>query len=259
MNSPLIPIRIVNLPARADRRVQLAAQMAMLGDYPYAFFPAVHGARQPDHPLFDHYDPVARARVKGRSNPLKPSQLGCFASHYLLWQECLESGRPLIVIEDDAIIQPNFADFLRQAPAIAQHWPLVWLHGSDKPGRDPSIAIERAGPFVLHKKLKGHFRTVAYLITPEGAKALLRHCETWVYPVDDTMIRFYEHGVESIALQPPCVTHDDDSASDITGPSIRTPHSLGDNLRREAFRLRDNIRKLFHNFVFRLHHRRLHT
>lgn len=259
MNIPPLPIRIVNLPARADRRAQLDAQMALLGDYPYAFFPAVHGIQQPDHPLFDHYDPVARERVKGRNNPLKPSQLGCFASHYLLWQECLASGTPMIVIEDDAIIQPNFTDFLTHAPALAQRWPLVWLHGNDKPGRDPSIPIERLGPFVLHKKLKGHFRTVAYLITPEGADALLRHCETWIYPVDDTMIRFYEHGVESIALHPPCVTHDDDSASDITGSHARPRRSLGDKLRREGFELRDRLRKAAHNLAFRLRHRRLRT
>uniref|UniRef100_UPI00333EF3E4 glycosyltransferase family 25 protein n=1 Tax=Castellaniella defragrans TaxID=75697 RepID=UPI00333EF3E4 len=257
MTDTRIPIRIINLPARADRRAQVAAQMAPLGDYPYSFFPAVHGIQQPDHPLFRHYDPAARQRVKGRDNPLKPSQLGCFASHYLLWQECVASGTPLIVVEDDAILRPNFGSFLAQAPTIAQHWPLVWLHGNDKPGHDPSIAVERAGPFVLRKKLKSHFRTVAYLITPEGASALLRHSQTWIYPVDDTMIRFYEHGVESIALQPACVTHDDDSESDITGPDTRTRRSWGDKLRREAFKLRDNLRKIVHNARFRLRHRRL--
>lgn len=250
-----IPIRIVNLPARADRRAQVAAQMAPLGDYPYEFFAAVHGAQEPDHPLFQHYDAQARARVKGHNNPLKPSQLGCFASHYLLWQACVASGQPMIVVEDDAILQPNFADFLAQAPQIAQRWPLVWLHGNDKQGRDPSMAVERAGPFVLVKKLKGHFRTVAYLINPAGAQALLDFCKTWIYPVDDTMIRFYEHGVESMALQPPCVTHDDDSESDITGPRVHAPHSLGDNLRREAFRLRDNLNKAWHNLRFWLRHR----
>ncbi len=259
MSDARIPIRIVNLPSRADRREHLAAQMAPLGDYPYGFFPAVHGARQPDHPLFSHYDPAARERVKGRGNPLKPSQLGCFASHYLLWQECVESGAPLIVVEDDAILRSNFGDFLALAPEIARRWPLVWLHGNDKGGRDPSVAVDRAGPFVLHKKLKGHFRTVAYLITPAGAEALLRHCETWIYPVDDTMIRFYEHGVESIELRPACVAHDDDSASDITGPGARAPRRLDDRLRREAFKLRDNLRKAVHNALFRLHHRRLRT
>ncbi|MER1966976.1 glycosyltransferase family 25 protein [Castellaniella sp. GW247-6E4] len=259
MTDARIPIHIVNLPSRTDRRARLAAQMALMGDYPYSFFSAVHGARQPDHPLFRHYDPAARERVKGHGSPLKPSQLGCFASHYLLWQECVESGAPLIVIEDDAILGPNFAKFLEHAPAIARRWPLVWLHGNDKPGRDPSIAVDREGAFVLHKKLKGHFRTVAYLITPAGAQALLRHCETWIYPVDDTMIRFYEHGVESIALRPACVTHDDASESDIRGPASRARRGLGDTLRREAFRLRDNLRKTLHNTVFRLHHRRLRT
>ncbi|MGE4451366.1 glycosyltransferase family 25 protein [Castellaniella sp.] len=252
-----IPIRIINLPARADRRERIAAQLAALGPYPYRFFEAIHGARQPDHPLFHHYDAAARARAKGRNNPLKPSQLGCFASHYLLWQECAESGESLIVIEDDAILLPNFQDFLARASVMAAHWPLVWLHDNDKPGRDPSIAVERIGPFVLHKKLKGHFRTVAYLITPQGARSLLRHCASWIYPVDDTMIRFYEHGVESIALQPCCVTQDDESASDITGPAARPRRALADKLRRETHHLSDQVRRAIHNLRFRLHHRRI--
>src|SRR5690606_11626523 len=103
-----IPIRVISLASRLDRRRQISDQFDRLSISGYSFLDAVNGKQQPDHPLFAHYDPIARARVRGRGRDLKPSQLGCFASHYLLWQECAESGRPLIVVEDDAVLKGHF-------------------------------------------------------------------------------------------------------------------------------------------------------
>lgn len=249
-----IPIRVINLPARADRRARMAAQFARLNVQGYSFLAAVHGAQQPDHPLFRHYDAAARRRVRGPGRDLKPSQLGCYASHYLLWQECVETAGPLIVVEDDAILLDNFPVFLDHAAQIARRWPLVWLHDNDKPGRDPSVPVDRVGPFVLRRKLKTHYRTVAYLIDPRAARALLAYSEAWLYPVDDAMCRSYDHGVENIALQPHCVTHDNDSASDITG-AADAPLAWPHRIRREAFKGCDQLRRTLHNLAWRLRHR----
>ena len=251
-----IPIRIISLASRPDRRRQIADRFDRLGVTGYSFLDAVNGKAQPDHPLFAHYDPIARARVKGRGRDLKPSQLGCFASHYLLWQECAESGRPLIVIEDDAILKENFLDALVQAPGLAETWPLVWLYEYDRPGRDPSMKVGKAGPFTLMRKLKQHSCSVAYLLSPAGAAALLRHGQTWVYPLDDTMFRFYEHGVESIVIQPACVTQDRESPSDITDPADVARLPLRDKVRREAYKARDTIWRWLHNLRFRIRHGR---
>ncbi|WP_368643157.1 glycosyltransferase family 25 protein [Castellaniella ginsengisoli] len=250
-----IPIRVISLASRTDRRRQVAEQFARLGVAGYSFLDAVNGKEQPDHPLFAHYDPAARARRKGRGRDLKPSQLGCFASHYLLWQECAASGRPMVVVEDDALLQDNFPDLLIRASQLAERWPLIWLHGYDRSGRDPVMAVGRMGPFTLVRKLKRHSCTVAYLLSPAGAEALLAHCGSWVYPVDDTMIRFYEHGVESILLQPPCVAQDHDSPSDIRGAENR-PMPWPDKIRREFYKACDEIRRVWHNLRFRLRFRR---
>lgn len=254
-----IAIRVINLAARADRREQIAAQFRRLGVDAYTFFEAVDGREQPDHPLFRHYDPAARRRVKGPGRDLKGSQLGCYASHYLLWEECVARGEPLVVVEDDAIVLDDFPVFLRHAREIADLWPLVWLHDNDKPGRDPSLAAGRVGPFELRKKLKTHYRTVAYLVSPRGARDLLRHSQTWIYPVDDAMCRFYDHGVENIQVRPHCVTHDNDSASDITGAEASAPLSGRDILRRESFKALDQVRRLAHNLRFRLRYWRSRT
>jgi glycosyl transferase family 25 len=249
-----IPIRIISLASRPDRRRQIAAQFDRLAVSGYSFLDAVNGKLQPDHPLFDHYDPAARARVKGRGRDLKPSQLGCFASHYLLWLECAASGQPLIVIEDDAILKDNFTDMLEHARALLQAWPFIWLHEYDRPGRDAFTRVGQVGPFALTRKLKRHSCSVAYLLAPEGARALLSGGQTWIYPVDDTMFRFYEHGVENIAIRPACVAQDHESPSDITGAAVEAPLPLMDKIRREAYKARDTMWRVLHNLRFLLHH-----
>ncbi|HET8598665.1 MAG TPA: glycosyltransferase family 25 protein [Castellaniella sp.] len=251
-----IPIRIISLASRPDRRRQIAAQFDRLGISGYRFLDAVNGKQQPDHPLFAHYDPVRRARVKGRGRDLKPSQLGCFASHYLLWQECAASGQPMVVVEDDAILRDNFPEALAQAPVLARSWPLVWLYEYDRPGLDPRVEVGRAGPFTLMRKLKRHSCSVAYLLNPDGAAALLRHSETWLYPVDDTMFRFYEHGVENVVVQPACVAQDRESPSDITGPAQVARLPLPDRIRREAYHARDTAWRWLHNLQYRIRHGR---
>ena len=245
-----IPIRIISLASRTDRRQQIAAQFDRLGVTGYTFLDAVNGKEQPDHPLFAHYDPVARARRKGRGRDLKPSQLGCFASHYLLWQECVASGQPMLVVEDDAILLDHFPDVLAQAPGLTRAWPLIWLHGYYKRGRDPGTVVGKMASFTLVRKLKRHSGTVAYLLAPDGASALLAYCQTWVHPVDDTMVRFYDHGVESIVLQPLCIDHDHDSVSDIRGEE-NPPMPLTDKIRRELYKAGDELRRWWHNLRFR--------
>ena len=246
-----LAIRVINLAARADRREHVARQFERAGVAGYSFFEAVNGRAHPDHPLFRLYDAAARERVKGQGRGLKLSQLGCYASHYLLWQECVSSGEPLIVVEDDAIILDNFPELLACAPDLARRWPLVWLHDNDKPGRNPTSAAGRTGPFELRKVLKSHYRTVGYLLNPQGAQRLLQYSQRWIYPVDDAMCRYFDHGVESILIRPHCVTHDNESDSDITGEAL-PPLCWADTLRRESHKSVDQIRRVAHNLRFRL-------
>ena len=44
-------------------------------------------------------------------NYARPDNVGaCFASHYLLWQKCIELGEPILILEHDAIFVDNIPD-----------------------------------------------------------------------------------------------------------------------------------------------------
>jgi glycosyl transferase family 25 len=218
----------------------------------YEFFDAIHGARHPDHPLFSKYDDEKRARLRGSGASLRLAQLGCFASHYLLWEKCALEGDAIIVLEDDAILLPEFMAFCRNAAGFARRYGLVWLQPNRKIPRQAGLALENIGPFTVKKFAKGFAGTTGYLLTPRTARALLDYCSEWVYPVDNTMDRFYDHKVESIGLDPVCVTQDDDFESSINVPDDGSKHSLPDTLRREYTNLKDALARTTHNLAFLL-------
>ena len=40
--------------------------------------------------------------------PLTKGEVGCFLSHWHLWNKCIEKNEPIIVLEDDAILTDKF-------------------------------------------------------------------------------------------------------------------------------------------------------
>ncbi len=43
---------------------------------------------------------------------LLPQEFGCYLSHYLLWKECVKANQPVVILEDDAMLESNFMQAL---------------------------------------------------------------------------------------------------------------------------------------------------
>ncbi|WRE34207.1 glycosyltransferase family 25 protein [Helicobacter pylori] len=43
---------------------------------------------------------------------LLPQEFGCYLSHYLLWKECVKTDQPIIILEDDVVLESNFMQAL---------------------------------------------------------------------------------------------------------------------------------------------------
>src|SRR5690606_22906949 len=113
----------------------------------------------------------------------------------------------------DAILLPEFKTFYGNAEQFASRYGLVWLQPNRKISKQAGLVVDNIGLFTIKKFAKGFAGTTGYLITPQTAQTLLDYCATWIYPVDNTMDRFYDHKVESIGLDPVCVMQDDDFES----------------------------------------------
>ncbi len=75
----------------------------------------------------DGSDPAALAPWQSRRAPFKTwcwcgkqltnGELACYASHYLLWQKCIELNEPIVILEDDICFNPNFDEGIKRVQA----------------------------------------------------------------------------------------------------------------------------------------------
>ncbi len=58
---------------------------------------------------------------------LLPREFGCYLSHYLLWKECVKTNQPVVILEDDVVLEPNFMQALEDC--LKSPFDFVRLYG----------------------------------------------------------------------------------------------------------------------------------
>ncbi len=58
---------------------------------------------------------------------LLPQEFGCYLSHYLLWKECVKTDQPVVILEDDAVLESNFMQALEDC--LKSPFDFVRLYG----------------------------------------------------------------------------------------------------------------------------------
>ncbi|WQY62959.1 glycosyltransferase family 25 protein [Helicobacter pylori] len=58
---------------------------------------------------------------------LLPQEFGCYLSHYLLWKECVKTNQPIIILEDDVVLESNFMQALEDC--LKSPFDFVRLYG----------------------------------------------------------------------------------------------------------------------------------
>jgi glycosyl transferase family 25 len=146
-------------------------------------------------------DADAVERNKGR--PMTKGEIGCYVSHFSIWQQMADQGiAQCIVLEDDTIVDWAFLARLAATDLAAQDIPYLRLYA-----KLPTFNRVVARNFLQHSRtlveLVGHpYGTQAYVITLQGARAFLHACATIKRPIDDQMDRSWEHGIRNLALFP---------------------------------------------------------
>jgi glycosyl transferase, family 25 len=201
-----LPMFVISLPESADRRRCVTDQMGAAG-LKFSFLDAVDG-RKGDHTLLSRFD--ARAFMIRHGRPSVPGEAGCYASHYLAWQRCIELDRPVVILEDDFLLEPDAAerfalaarlalhfDFLRLEPFTTKLTRALWSDGEDRVVR--FLRIPQCA--------------TCYQVTPAAARALVEASARFVYPVDVFIRNQFLHGVPIHGLVPPPVRRVPDSGA----------------------------------------------
>ncbi len=58
---------------------------------------------------------------------LLPQEFGCYLSHYFLWKECVKTNQPIVILEDDAMLESNFIQALEDC--LKSPFDFVRLYG----------------------------------------------------------------------------------------------------------------------------------
>lgn len=186
-------IFIINLKRSVERRQNADAKMAAQ-NVDYSFFDAVDGNQ--DHPLFNDYDYKKRLWLTSGKMPSK-GELGCYASHYLLWMKCISLNEPIIILEDDFIIKENFHEHMDLLEQKTREYGFLRIQA---PIRGRMHLVDSGAKHSIHLMEDNFGLTGGYAISPQAASALIKH--RWSLPVDCFIGLPFIHGVASFIYEP---------------------------------------------------------
>lgn len=195
---------VINLDRDHERLAQFRELNAHLPDF--VRFPAIDGRE------LDRAE-LQRDGIIASNLTYNNGQLGCALSHIALWRLAVAENRALTVVEDDAILAPDFLpardDLLRRLPAewsiVLWGWNFdrsVWAEIPDGVAKavlqfDQDALRDHIDVFrhsrVPHApiRLRHAFGTLGYTISPACASALLSAC----LPLARRFIQFEGFGI----------------------------------------------------------------
>jgi GR25 family glycosyltransferase involved in LPS biosynthesis len=117
---------------------------------------------------------------------LRPGVIGCFYSHYRLWQKCIDLNEPIFIFEDDVIFERGYT------PVV---WEDVLMLCTGKVAYEtPRYKDHYFNPSIESKVLPLENTSmpgaVGYGITPQGATKLVEAYKEEFLPADTAMNQF---------------------------------------------------------------------
>lgn len=186
---------VLSLAGAEDRRAAFSASVPATR-LEWSYFDARTGAAPPLR-----YDEGAARVARGRA--MTPGEIGCYASHYAIWQRlCDDDCDAYVVLEDDVIADWAFLEALADEPLEARGVGYLRLYF-----KTLSRFAHRESDFVrrstsIIELFDWAYGTQGYWIAKPAARRLLAASRDIVRPIDDQMDRWWDHGVPNLAVFP---------------------------------------------------------
>jgi glycosyl transferase, family 25 len=203
-----IPVFVINLDRSEDRLAHITREFERVG-MAFERFPGVDRVALPDSVKAYFCDPTGRI-----VSPLRPGEIGCYASHLSVWQRIV--GRDyvgaVLVCEDDMALPDGFGALVASVVDHAPRgWSLINLSGRTKRAVVPMCKVANGHQLVRFSRDPGSL--AAYLINKDGARKLLQggiRCRQ----VDQDTRRPWAFGISTFGLWPPLPELDLGSTND---------------------------------------------
>lgn len=222
-------IYIISLLRSQERRDLVSEEMAQKNIH-FTFFDAVDGS-QGLPALAQDYDYLKRLWLTSGKMPSQ-GEIGCYASHYLLWLKCIELNSPIIVCEDDIKLDDRARQIIDIALEKADEYGFLRLEAMETGAEHMCVYQDKRAAINLMKDNYGGLR--AYAISPSAAARLIKH--RWSLPVDCFVGVNYIHGQYSYQMTPNLViSHGEHESTIQIKDNQKTP--LHRKLSRESYSL----------------------
>jgi glycosyl transferase family 25 len=225
----VLPIYIINLSHRQDRRKRASEQLERTGA-DFKFFPAIN--RSEGQKYFSGINRLICFLSLGR----QPSdgEIGCYASHLALWKKCVELNHPIVVMEDDFLADDSFLAALEVVTDKIDSYEFIRLD-SLKRGRFKDhhvVTITEHRSFAIDYMRRVPLNATAYALNPDAARRLILASHKFTCPTDNFFQRTWAHKQPMFVIRPESIQLDPLAEDSSIVESDRNKKSSGHRLAR---------------------------
>ncbi|ESO96194.1 hypothetical protein LOTGIDRAFT_231876 [Lottia gigantea] len=197
-------IYMINLLRRPERRERMVHSLYDLG-IDAKLFDAIDGKNLNDTFL----DELGIDMLPGFADPyqgraLTMGEIGCFLSHYTIWEEVIaKKYEKILIFEDDVRFEPYFKrklyHLMDEVDKLVPNWDLVYL-GRKRLDRDSEKMVENSETLIWPSY---SYWTLSYMLSHRGAVKLMSHKPLHrMIPVDEYLpILFNKHPTKDWMIQ----------------------------------------------------------
>ncbi|MGF1680928.1 glycosyltransferase family 25 protein [Photobacterium minamisatsumaniensis] len=192
---------VISLATSTDRRTHVKEHMGMY-DIDFEFINAVNGQND-EHPFLQRYQPQSFIYNYGRK--AVPGEIGCYASHMLAWEKCVQLDEPILVFEDDfQIVSDEIKNSIQACEKKIEKLGFIRIETTRN---KPKYKVSSIDNYTFYNYLKVPQCATGYIISPEVARQFLDNSQTISLPVDVFIRNVWIHkqpiyGVEPYSVSP---------------------------------------------------------
>lgn len=188
---------VINLERSPERRLFMSERLCRFG-LKHEFISAVDGKSLTERDMVP-YNREKRWRMFGCD--LTPNEIGCYLSHFRLYEKIVEENIDrAVILEDDVDVAPDFPSVLRALSDAPDDWEFIRLAGLRQ--RKGKTVADLIDGYRIVRLLNTGAGTQAYLVTRGGARKLLEYAREIFRQLDITIDRYWENGLRIMAVQP---------------------------------------------------------
>lgn len=188
-------VHLVNLARGEDR---LERMSALLSERALKFrrFEAVDGSVEDFGAVYDE-----SAQIKAGYRYLTKAELGCYLSHFRLWERVAAlEDEFYVILEDDVDVDASVPEVLAAINRLQFDWDVIRLAGL---GVVPYLIAGKLDPHHdLVTLMRGSTGTQGYCISSKGARKLIEKALPISTPVDVYLDHDWISGIKTLAVMP---------------------------------------------------------